>query len=64
MGCTPYWVTFGEPSVSNRGLFAHLMRHPDAFYSHGAPHDVLYFEGSGVDRALYYPSMEATLRRP
>ena len=36
----------------------------DGFYSHGAPHDVLYFEGSGVGRVLRYPSMEATLRRP
>lgn len=55
----------GESGVPNRALLTNLMcGDPDGFYSHGAPHDVLYFEGSGKDRVMHYPSMEATLRRP
>lgn len=58
----------GSPSVSSVSGIVHYLNTEcdatDGFYSHGAPHDVLYFEGSGVDRVMHYPSMEATLRRP
>jgi len=35
----------------------------DAIASHHAPMDLLYFEGDGANRVMYFPSANATLHR-